>query len=83
MIISVTAENNTNTDLNGNAVKTLLDAIRLDVAKNASTTFSGATIKRINGAVAAKALTVQILAQHHISNSSLSTFRRCCKNQRW
>jgi uncharacterized protein YggE len=28
-------------------------------------------------------LTVQILAQHHISNSSLSTFRRCCKNQRW
>ncbi|MFA5211530.1 MAG: hypothetical protein WC414_03440 [Patescibacteria group bacterium] len=74
MIISVTAENNTNTDLNGNAVKTLLDAIRLDVAKNASTTFSGATIKRINGAVAAKALTVSDSgATATLVTSSLST----------
>lgn len=58
MIFSVTTEANSNTDANGNAVKTVLDTVLLDVEKNASTTFSGATIKRIGGATAAKALTV-------------------------
>lgn len=68
MIFSVTTEANSNTDANGNAVKTVLDTVLLDVEKNASTTFSGATIKRIGGITAAQSLDVTTTT---LSNATL------------
>ncbi|PIZ94988.1 MAG: hypothetical protein COX80_05200 [Candidatus Magasanikbacteria bacterium CG_4_10_14_0_2_um_filter_33_14] len=54
-IVAITAEGN-NTDANGNPLKLALDNLLFDVTKFASTTMSGATIKRINGVTAATAL---------------------------
>jgi hypothetical protein len=56
-IMAVTVEGNGNTDANGNVLKLAIDELRFDVSKFASTTMSGATVKRIGGVTAATALT--------------------------
>ncbi len=58
-IFAITNEANSNTNSSGDPLTLTLAALRLDMTKHAaSTTFSGATIQRINGAVAAQDLTL-------------------------
>jgi hypothetical protein len=57
-IMAITVEGSNNTDANGNALKLAIDEFLFDMTKFASTTVSGATIKRIGGVTAATALTV-------------------------
>lgn len=57
-IFAVTNESNSNTDSSGNPLDLTLAALNFDLTKAASTTFSGATVQRINGAVAAQALSL-------------------------
>ena len=57
-IVAITVEGNSNTDANGNPLKLAINRFLFDMTKFASTTVSGATIKRIGGVTAATALTV-------------------------
>jgi len=51
-IIAITVEGDDNTDANGSALKLAINDFSIDMTKFASTTMSGATIKRIGGVTA-------------------------------
>jgi len=52
-IFSITNETNANTNSSGDALNLIVGKLNLNLTKHSTTTFSDATIQRINGAVAA------------------------------
>jgi hypothetical protein len=55
-ILAITTEAHSNTDANGNALKTSIDNFLFDMTKYVSTTLSGATVERIGGTTGPKNL---------------------------